>query len=339
LDYFRQRIGNTIPAHILMGEEAVGRTNEEVMKNAGLDFTVEKRRIPHPDTGELLPERYSVNFRSDTGQPLGAVGKNYTNLQPTEMFSVADGLVGAGQAEWERVGQTDNGARIFAQLALPEHITIGDNDRSNAKIYLSNAYDGSQAFRVLPTLERLFCSNQTSAVLHNMKEMGIKPSDLVIRHSSRMHDKIKHLSRALKLTNTLNQRWAEQANGLLEVHMDMDDRIKFYIDTGYLGKVDAERTKKDTTNIYGLSAQGNRKLDELLELETAPTNTTGGMSDTAWAAYNTLTEHVTHHSFQKANAVFGSEGSIKQKTAENAVFGAGDKMMTKAWGRLVDAHL
>ena len=115
--------------------------------------------------------------------------------------------------------------------------------------------------------------------------------------------------------------------------MDMADRIEFYIDTGYLGKVDAERTKKDTTNIYGLSTQGNRRLDELLELESAPTNTTGGMIYTAWAAYNTLTEHATHHSVLKA------DGTVKQRTAENAVFGAGDRMMRRAWGRLVDAHL
>jgi phage/plasmid-like protein (TIGR03299 family) len=330
---FRERLGKTIPAHLLMGQEAVGRTNEEVMKNAGMDWTVEKRRVLHPDTGQPLPARYSINFRSDTNEPIGAVGKNYTNLQPKEMFDVADGLVGAGQAEWERVGQTNGGARIFAQLALPEHITIGDNDVSEAKIYLSNSYDGSNAFRVLPTLNRLFCQNQTSAVLSNMRDMGIRPSDLVIRHSSRMHDKIKGLNRALKLTNTLNQRWAEQANGLLEAQMDMDDRIQFYISTGILGNTDKKRTEKDKTNIHGLSTQGNRRLDELLELETAPTNTTGGMTDTAWAAYNTLTEYVDHHSILKA------DGTVKQTTAENTVFGAGSRVKTNAWARLVDAHL
>ena len=320
----------SIPAHLLIGEDARGSTNEEVMKNASMDWAAEKGPLFTP-TGKQLPPKFQRVYRGDNDHTLGIVGKNYHILQPSEMFSIADSLVGAGEAEWSRVGQIGHGEKMYALLDLPEHITIGDNDQHDAKIYLSNTFDGSGSVRVYPVLERLFCRNQTQTFNNNLRKMGFNSRDLTIRHSSKMHEKISDLKTALNLTNTMNKVWANQANELLEVTMEFDDRQDFYIEA--FNMKPNEKLIDKVENPLGLPTQSRRRLEALAELETSTTNTVGGIADTPFQAFNTLTEYIDHATPLKA------DGSVKITTAENTIFGAGGRTKSNAWARLVDAYL
>lgn len=321
----------SIPAHLLIGKKAVGNTNEEVMTNADMNWTAAKGPVISPKTGENLPPKFQRVYREDNDHTLGMVGKNYHILQPAEMFSIADSLVGDGLAEWSRVGQVGHGEKMYALLDLPEHITIGDNDQHDAKLYLSNTMDGSGSVRVYPTLERLFCRNQTSAFNRNLQKMGFSPSDLTIRHSSRMHEKIGDLKNALNLSNQMIDIWANQAEEMLDITMEFKDRETFYIEAFNM-KPQKELVHK-VDNPLGLPTQSRRRLEALAELETSQTNTVGGMADTPFQAFNVLTEYIDHATPVRA------DGTVKVTTAENTIFGAGGRTKQNAWARLVDAHL
>lgn len=321
---------STIPAHVLLGQAARGSTTEEVMQNAGLNFSVGMEPI-YTKTGKEIRGNFRRVVREDNDFTLGVVGKNYHVLQPQEMFDIADNLVGKNMMDWERVGSLKGGAKIFGSFVLPDHVTVGDGDKSAKRIYLSNTNDGSGSLRVLPVLDRLVCRNQTAMVEANMRQWGINKRDLTIRHSSKMHERIDDLKNALKVFDHMADQWAREANMLMTHEMEIGDRIEFYIDA--LDMKPREELVHKVDNPHGLATNSRNRLAAVLELETAKTNTIGGISDTPMQAFNTLTEYVDHASILKRN------GDVRQTTVENTVFGNGARQKGNAWARLVDAYL
>ena len=309
----------TVAAYTHFGKKAEGTTAAEVMKNAGLDFKVSMEPL-FTSKGKEIRNNFRRVFREDNDTTLGVVGKNYKVLTNSEMFGVADTLVGDGLIEWDRVAGLGHGERVMASFLLPEAFTIGRGDEIQQMVYLTNSHDGSSGFKVLPTNFRIGCSNQTAAIHAMLKAAGINPRLLTVRHTGRMAERIEDLKRVLHITDHFNEVFAQQANDLLRVEVSEKDRVSYYIDT--LGLKTDENI---TTNPYGLSTRGLNTLEGVLSLEDSHTNTTGGMAGTAWAMFNTLTEYIDH------GWVHNADGSFNHKRAESALIGVGSRIKGKAW--------
>src|SRR5690606_9637720 len=96
------------------------------LKFAGLDYTVEKRKLftydnenqhGNPDTDIIIPEIEVPNFyatmRTDNETVLGVVGKDYEVVQNVDAFSFFDAIVGGDGIQYETAGALGNGERIF----------------------------------------------------------------------------------------------------------------------------------------------------------------------------------------------------------------------------------
>ena len=330
-----RRRNSLIPAAVtLMGKDAVGTTTKEVLKNAGLDYKISKEPI-YTEGGKIINSGKTVRvFREDTDKTLGIVGHKYEIAQNEDVFDVAMTLQESEDIQWDRVGSMNDGSQIFGSFILPDHITIGNNPNETfeQRIYLSNANDGSGGLKALPTNMRLFCQNQTTAVLKQLKAWGINPRDLSIRHSSKMSERIDDLKRILQLTNHMNMRFAEDASQLMRVEMTDAEMTEVFIDTfGWTQKTDKKTGEIITDNHpYGLATRGINQLETLNELLTSETNTTGGMAGSAWACYNAITEYIDHHGILKA------DGSHKETSVMNTVFGIGARRKAKAWNNLME---
>jgi phage/plasmid-like protein (TIGR03299 family) len=320
----------TMPAYAMMGKQAVGSTTEEVLTNAGMNFSIGIEPI-YTKSGKIIRGgNFRRVFRKDNDHDLGVVKKNYQILQPIEWANIANTLSGGLEAEWDRIGMINKGEKMFGSFSLPEQIQIGNGDKFATNMYLWTANDGSGAVNCLPTLTRLVCANQSPMAFQTLTTMGLRAKDLSIPHSSIMRGRIDNLPQKLNMINTMQKEWCAMTDQLLEVEMEFDDRVQFYIDV--MGWTQKDELKDKVENPHGLATRGRNQLEAMLELEGSRTNTVGGMRDTQYQAYNVLTEFVDHHSIL-------SGGKPKESTVNNTVFGAGARKKDKAWALLMQSHL
>jgi phage/plasmid-like protein (TIGR03299 family) len=311
---------------MLLGNDAQGTNAQEVLQNAGLDFNVSK----HPsgymnDNGKFITNPgHFVTVRDDTGLALGQVGKTYHVYQNAQTLGIADSLVGEGLIEWDRVGNIDQGRKMFASFRMPEGFSIAGWDDIEQHVYLINSHDGSSGVRVVPANFRLACTNQFAYLDSLLRQAGINPRMLSIRHSSKINERVSQLRSALSVVDHLNETFANSAEQMMKVELELADRIGYYIDAIGL-KTDEELIDK-VENPYGLTTRGRNTLDALLEMETTETNTAGGIGGTVWGMFNAFTEYLD------TKWVYDRKGEkVNQKRVESALLGTGMRMKDRAW--------
>lgn len=317
---------NLVSSYMLLGKEAQGTTAQQVLQNAGLDFTVSK----HP-SGYMNHEGrfvgnpgHFVTVRDDTGLPLGQVGKSYTVYQNEDAIRICDPLVGEGLIEYDRIANIDIGRKFMASMRMPEGFSIAGWDDVEQYIYIINSHDGSSGIRVIPANFRLACSNQFAYLDSLLRKAGINPRALSIRHSSKINERVSELREALKIVDHLNETFANTAEDMMRVEVELADRIGYYIDALGL-KTDEELIDK-VENPYGLTTRGRNTLDGLLEMETAETNTAGGIGGTVWGMFNSVTEYLD------TKWVYDRKGEkVNEKRVESSLLGTGMRMKDRAW--------
>ena len=321
---------NLLSSYMLLGQEAQGTTAKEVLENAGLDFNVSKhpsgymKYSPFREDQFISNPGHFVTVRDDTGLALGQVGRTYHVYQNEQTLAIADSLVGEGLIQWDRVGSIDQGRKMFASFRMPEGFSIAGWDDIEQHVYLINSHDGSSGVRVIPANFRLACTNQFAYLDSLLRQAGINPRMLSIRHSSKINERVSQLRSALQVVDHLNETFANSAEQMMKVELDLDGRISYYIDS--VGLKTEEKLIDKVENPYGLTTRGQNTLDRLLELETAETNTTGGIGGTAWGVFNTVTEYLD------TQWVYDRKGEkVNEKRVESALLGPGMRMKDRAW--------
>ena len=315
-----------LPSYALLGQEAEGTTAEEVLANAGLDFEVKKAPsgyINHDDRF-IHHKGHSVTYRADTGMALGNVGSTYQVYQNIDALKVFDRLVGEGKVEYDRIGMIDSGRKMFASMRMPEGFSVAGWDDVDQYLYMVTSHDGSSGVRYIPANVRLGCTNQFAYLDSMLKEAGINPRILSSRHSKHIDTRIDQAVEALNVVDHLNERFCERAGELMQIELDVADRTEYYIEA--MGLKSDEKLIDKVNNPYGLTTRGNNTLEKLYELELAPTNTANGMQDTAWSAFNVVTEYLDHA------WVYDRKGEkVNQKRVESALLGTGMRTKDRAW--------
>ena len=322
-----------IGAFARWGQPAVGSTVDEVLANAKMDFDIGMESV-YTKEGKAIKNQFRT-FRTDTDETFGVVKGTYHVMQNKRLLQISDDLVKRGDIEWDKIGMVDNGRKVLAAFKLPEGFTVAGFDDIDQYIYLQNTNDGSGGIRIIPANVRIFCSNQFSHMDSSLRAAGINPRSLTIRHSSKQEERISQLAEAIKIVDHLNEVFCQNAEELLTVQMNQDDRINYYIKTlGLTQKEDLLKGGKDydANNPYGLGTRGQNTLTELLELELAPTNAANGMAGTAWGTFNTATEYIDH------SWSYGKDGKSQDSKVESAIVGSGARMKSKAWDTMTEMY-
>src|SRR3954470_13630989 len=86
---------------------------------AGLDWDVEQAPLRAKINGKMqeIPG-YFVNYRKDTGEPLGIVTTRYQTVPNREAFSFLSNLFGS-EMYFETAGSLMNGRRVWVMMKLP----------------------------------------------------------------------------------------------------------------------------------------------------------------------------------------------------------------------------
>lgn len=134
----------------------------------------------HPVTGEVIPESVVtapgkfVNFREDTGDCLGVVGKVYNPFQQRVAAMFLQDLVQKYNIVFESAGATFSGAHVFIGMKLADEdlvLDLGDGVTDIIKQYLYwwNSHDGSGKARVTVSPWRIACGNTERFNLRDAK--------------------------------------------------------------------------------------------------------------------------------------------------------------------------
>lgn len=160
-------LGNVVPAGV--------SDLDEVLKLGGIDFeviqvpTLYRRPARRLENGERIPAATVevpdsfINVRSDTGAPLGVVGKIYTPIQNWTAGAWLQDLVRDHGVVFESAGATYEGKHVFIGMRLPEDVELdladGVLDIIRPYLYWMNNHDGQGKAKVTVSPWRVACGN------------------------------------------------------------------------------------------------------------------------------------------------------------------------------------
>lgn len=197
-------VGNVVP-------EGVSDL-DEVLRLGGIDWSVEQRDVRYnfPRLGQtkagkeiMIPESrivpdMKVNVRSDTGAPLGVVGKIYTPLQNRDGAAFLQELVDRYNVVFESAGATFDGRHVFIGMKLPDtvELNLGDGvtDLIEPFIFWRNTHDGTASLSLVVTPWRIACGNTERFAMRDAL------SSWRVRHTTNVLQRVEEARKALGLT-------------------------------------------------------------------------------------------------------------------------------------------
>ena len=188
-------------------------TSREAIEFAGLDYTVEKRKLftydtlnneADPDSGIVIPEievpHYFATVRKDTEEVLGVVGKDYVVVQNRDAFTFFDAIVGGDGIQYETAGALGKGERIFITAKLPGYIRVSREDLVEQYLFLTTSHDGYGSITAAFTPVRIVCNNTLNAALKNCSNV------LKIRHTTGAKERLETAHQLLGISNKLSEQ-------------------------------------------------------------------------------------------------------------------------------------
>lgn len=260
-------------------------TMEDAIVAAGLDWQVRLQPLHMNYDGEDLPVPGYATVRDSDKKVLGVVGPTYQPLQNKDAFRFFQPFLDAKEATIETAGSLRGGKRVWVMARVSQDpIEIVKGDPILNYVLLSNGHDGSMAIRTGFTGVRVVCAN-TLAAAHG--EAGSKL--LRVRHTKQA---AKTLDEVRSIMDIGRREFVARSNlfkSLATKGVSVED-LKKYVRKVFEPKVtlvEPESAEADTS--------GERLLGKIIPLfEHGRGNDMPGVAGTYWAAYNAVSEYLTH---------------------------------------------
>jgi phage/plasmid-like protein (TIGR03299 family) len=318
---------------------AEAATSAEAIHLAALDWTVTQEPI-YRGNGQRIIDRVA-NARSDTGAVLGVVSTSYQVFQNVECFDFMDALVADRLAMFETAGALKEGRQIWMLARIPRELRAAGSDIIDPYVLLTTGHDGLHALKMIPTSVRVVCNNTLNLALR--KAAGKEGFTLL--HSKNLQARVEEARRKLGLVIERLDRFEEQIQALAKAPLT-EGQARDYWDvlfpTGRLRRrtptapvvgTDGAALLDDTVISDGEQERGRLWkrnaliVEQLLENYQSSSNTLPGIRDTAWAAFNAVSQWVDHQS-----PVRGKDRLTQADHRMHSIFfGRGDELKQQAF--------
>jgi phage/plasmid-like protein (TIGR03299 family) len=297
------------PWHELGTEIAEGMDVPAALEAANLNWDVKLRPMYYRQGKNLVkvPTRRVV-IRDVDNMQLGVVGTDYEPVQNSEAFSILQPACEQFGVTIETAGALGIGDRVWMLAKLPDSNEAVKGDVIDGYFLVTTGHMRWTSLTARPTPIRVVCAN-TLAVAQSMG------TDLVrLRHTVTEKERLNEVSR---MVTTIVEQLATTSKlyGQLASRSMTPDELFLYV-SQVLG---IDGLPKDE-----VQPTADRRRDTILHLakhgkgvEYAP--------ETAWTAYNAITEYVDHVRPTEAH----NAKTIADAT-QAAIFGAGAKLKSKA---------
>ena len=295
------------PWHGLGVEVSNDLTPEQMMKKAGLDWTVEKVDSFIEVKGERIPTGQQSLVRSSDNKILTNVGGDWNPVQNSEAFEFFSEYVLAGDMEMNTAGSLKGGTNVFALAKVKESFTILGEDQVDSYLLFSNPHQYGKAIDIRFTPIRVVCNNTLTFSLQSGSKNFVK-----LNHRSQFDP--EQVKKTLGIAHEKFAKYKEMAEFLSTRKFSVESLIQFYDEV-------FPYTHKEATpqKIQDLSPTARRAFEVL---ETQPGAQFG--EGTWWQALNSVTYLTDHELGRNADtrmqsAWFGVNQSRKIKAANKAV--------------------
>lgn len=259
-------------------------TAEEAIKNANLDYEVEKRQIftKTNDNEDVEVSGFWATQRTDTNDVLGVVRSRYEVVQNKDAFLFFDSIVDEGEAIYETAGVLGKGERIFLLAKLPDDFVIG-NEKIDRYILLYNSHDGSSSIVAGLTNIRVVCNNTLQAALRKIS------NKVLIAHTQGVKERLKEASRVMGISSEYTNAIKDVFNRMVDTKMTEGQMVDYYTK---VFKSEYVQTQKE-------EAEASTRLKNMVNATmqfalSHPTQTTPEAYGTLWGAYNGISGYYNY---------------------------------------------
>lgn len=286
-----------------------GTKASEACVLAGADWLVEKRALFVADANGvpiLAPERVGITRVTDN-RVLGIVGKGYEPLQNRVSAGLFDQVEGV---EWQACAVLKRGA-VFTLSGQLSDVAIrrayGGEEQVKRFLTIANWHDGTSRVRAFLSGILTVCNNTLCAGLAGADD------SIAVRHTVNVEESVKAAVDALGLS--------VKNFGDALVQIEALDRVRLDASAvdGYFADVVADclplTTKERAVEIIG-------------ELRNLFHNGAGLRGETAYDAYQAVTDYVSHARKVGARAKAAHEAA--ERRAEDMLFGQGRRALRRA---------
>ena len=304
-------------------------TSAEAIKHAGLDYTVEKRKLftydnennsADPETDIIIPEievhNYFATVRTDNSNVLGVVGKDYEVVQNKDAFTFFDAIVGGDGIQYETAGALGKGERIFITAKLPDYIKVGNDDLIEQYLFLTTSHDGGGSITAAFTPVRIVCNNTLNAALRSHSN-AVK-----IRHTSNVKDRLEQAHRLMGIPNNLSSELESIFNRWAKIRIT-DPEVKKLIQLALVPNKEVLQNiqaGKDDELSTCFKNMADTAFEYAMNNDTQQLETTKG---TLFGTYNAVTgyfQNVRNYKDEEAkikSLLFGGTGQLRTQKAFN----------------------
>lgn len=292
-------------------------TAEEAIKNANLDYEVDKAKVqffPATDK-QIWVDGYYATYRKDTYDYLGMVKSRYEIVQNRDAFGFFDSIIDEGEAIFETAGVLGNGERIFLLAKLPDDFQVG-GEKIEKFILLTNSHDGSSSVIAGMTNIRVVCNNTLQAALRGLD------NKVSINHIAGAKDKLKEAHRVMGIASKYNQEVSDIFNRMVDVKFS-EGQYREYFETVFTPEYKTVMTAAEEKE---MSTRLKNMIESTTQFSmTHPTQTTEAANGTLWGAYNAVSGYYNYiKNFKSGEDKFTSQ-----------FFGQANKKMLKSFNQAV----
>jgi phage/plasmid-like protein (TIGR03299 family) len=248
-------------------------TPAQMLKEAQLDWTVEKRPLSFTQTNGLeVVTDHSALVRSSDESVLSIVSNDWNPVQNETAFEFFHDFVMAGDMEMHTAGSIKDGKNVWALARVKESFEILGGDRVESYLLFSNPHEYGKCIDIRFTPIRVVCNNTLTLAL------GTR-SDLMVRLNHRRSFDAGMVKQALGIAQTKMGNYKEMAEFLASREYNDVTVVE------YLKEVFPSASKKEEK----LSRPAQTAFSVL---ETQPGNEFG--KNSWWQAFNAVTYSTDH---------------------------------------------
>jgi len=293
---------------------------ETAIKTTLMDWEVDTVPVYVMVDGTYRPiDNKYATMRMDNNDVLGVVGEKYTPVQNIDCFKFFDAVTGTGQAKYDTVGTLNGGRRIWLLAKFDDGITLDSGDQIDPYMLLANSHDGGSALTMQFTYIRVVCQNTMEAAL-NRTDIKL-PQRFHARHTSSILEKAGQARDILQIQEEYNKRMGEEISKVAEIAWSSHDMERLAFTMFHLDPQIPLEEQHATKQVGAETA---------IDLFT---NGVGNSGETAWDAYNAMTEWTSHYK-GKGRGVH-TVGDISDSVVDARLsynwFQGGPTFRAKAW--------
>jgi len=324
-----------VPWHGLGEKVEHSLTPEEMLKAAGLDWTVSKRPVYYadkPNTWNLNDPRGEAEMlrahdhymvvRDTDNRVLSHCGEGFVPFQNHATMSFFKKFTEAGHMEMDTAGSLSDGERIWGLAKIKKGFTLAGGDEVEGYLLMANSHKVGSAMTIMFTPIRVVCNNTITMALN---QEGLTGKFRVLHLQMFDEEIMKAAETALGISGEQMTKFKEQSEFLAK-QKATKDQVDNFIAELFQPKLLVERGKSKEADLPPLHEEFSKTSQSILEaIETSPGHDKASAKGTWWGALNGVTYVMDHQKRAKTrdhaltSTWFGNNAQVKRKALTKAL--------------------